>query len=110
MAGRTGLPSVPVVAVWFDELHAGTLDRVPHTREEMDLVRLLSRLSGRISEQGGARSHWWVPTPDGDVSEGGSKGTEPGASPLVPRDLRMQSWETADDDMGSRLPVRTGSC
>ena len=58
---------------------AGTLDRVPHTGEEMDLVRLLSRLSGRISEQGGARSHWWVPSPDGDVPEEGSKGTDPGA-------------------------------
>ena len=45
----------------------------------MDLVRLLSRLSGRISEQGGARSHWWVPSPDGDVSEEGSKNTDPGA-------------------------------
>ena len=55
--------------------------RVSHTGEEMNHERLLLWPSGRILEQGGARSYWWVRSPDGDVWEEDMSGTDPGAGP-----------------------------
>ena len=52
--------------------------RVSYTGEEMDHERLLLWPSGRISEQGGARSHWLVRSPDGGVWEEDMSGTDPG--------------------------------
>ena len=70
-----------MVAGWYDELPAGTLARVSHPGEEMDHERLLLRPSERIPDQGRARSHWWVRSPDGDVWEEDMSGTDPGAGP-----------------------------
>ena len=109
MAGRRGrlLPS-PVVAGWYDELLAGTMVRVSFTGEEMDHDRLLLWPSRRISEQGGARSHWWVPSLDGDVWEEYIGGTDPSAGILETRGCRGRVM--ADGDMGSGLFPQTESC
>ena len=75
---REGPLPLPVVAGWYDDLLAGTMARVFYTEEEMDHERLLLWPSGRISEQGGARSHWSVRSPDGDVWEEYMSSTNPG--------------------------------
>ena len=64
---------------WYDDLPAGSMARVSYTEEEMDHERVLLRPSGRILEQGGASSHWWVRSPDGDAWEEDMSGTDPGA-------------------------------
>ena len=51
-------------------------------------------LRGCISEQGGARSHWWVRSPDGDVWEEDMSGTDPGAGPCG--SSRIEDTETDD--------------
>ena len=50
--------------------------RVSCSGEEMDHERLLLWPPVRISERGGARSHWWVRSPVGDVSEEDMSGTD----------------------------------
>ena len=89
---KEGLLPLPVVAGWYDDMPAGTMARVFYTGEEMDHERLLWP-SGRISERGGAHSHWWVRSPDGDVWE---------------EDIKMQKLTMADGGTGSELFPRTG--
>ena len=72
---------MPVVAGWYDDLLSGTMARVSYTGEGMDHERLLLWPSGRISERGRARSHWWVRSPDGDVCKEDMNGTDPGIGP-----------------------------
>ena len=58
-------------------------------------------LLGRISERGGARSHWWVRSPDGDVWEEDMSGTDPGVG--LSGSSRLQD---ADADDGRRYGFR----
>ena len=72
----------------------------------MDHGRLLLWLSGRTSERGGARSHWWR-SPDGDVWEEDMSGTDPGVGPSG---SSMQKLTMADGGTGSELFPRTKNC
>ena len=108
---REGLPPLPCWQRWYDDLLVGTMARVSHTGEEIDHELLLLRTSWRISEQGGARSHWWVRSPDGDAWEEDMQWHRSWCMPFCdPRGSRIQKWMIADDGAGSELIPQTESC